>query len=277
MRRIQDIQTDAPINAGNSGGPLVDLDGYVVGLNTFILSEGGGSEGLGFAIPARIILFVYQNLRKYGHVHRTEIQAGAQEITSTLAEGLGLTQDWGVVISDVTPGGPADQAGLKVQDIVSSVDSRQIVGLPGFTAALYLHPPDEVLMLDVLRGSQKVSLIVPALQHHDQEDELADFIDPHNLIARLGVFVLDFNEKIRSALPDMRIPSGVIVVAQSPELNAYTSSLHAGDVIHTLNRTPIDSVEQLRAVFHELKPAQSVALQIERGGKLEYLAFDWGD
>ena len=98
------IQTDAPINPGNSGGPLVDTEGYVVGINTFILSEAGGSEGLGFAIPARIVRFVYESLRKYGHVHRIEVKAGAQTITESLAKGLGLAQNWGVVIDDVIAG-----------------------------------------------------------------------------------------------------------------------------------------------------------------------------
>ena len=172
------IQTDAPINPGNSGGPLVNLDGDVIGLNTFILSEGGGSEGLGFAIPARIVGFVYANLRKYGHVHRTEIQVGAQTVTPTLAAGLGLAQNWGVVVSDVIPKGPADAAGLKVQDIVVAIDGRPILGLPGLTAALYLHPVDQVVRLEVLRGNQKISLNVPAIEDQDKEDHLADFIDP---------------------------------------------------------------------------------------------------
>ena len=102
------IQTDAPINPGNSGGPLVDMEGNVVGINTFILSGSGGSEGLGFAIPARVVRFVYDNLRKYGHVHRSEIEAGAQTITPSLAAGLGLKRSWGVLISDVNPEGPAE-------------------------------------------------------------------------------------------------------------------------------------------------------------------------
>src|ERR1700734_2460978 len=149
------IQTDAPINPGNSGGPLVDMNGSVVGLNTFILSQGGGSEGLGFAIPARIVDFVYHSLRQYGHVHRVEIGATAQEITPTLAEGLQLAQHWGVIVADVKPDGPAATAGLQVQDIVLTADDRRIETLPGLSSALYLHRLDQVLKLEILRGEQK--------------------------------------------------------------------------------------------------------------------------
>ena len=105
------IQTDAPINPGNSGGPLIDLDGYVIGLNTFIVSKGGGSEGLGFAVPARIVRFVYDNLRKYGFVQRAEIGV-AHKRSRPPSQPTGLSRDWGVVIADVTPFGPAGAAGL---------------------------------------------------------------------------------------------------------------------------------------------------------------------
>jgi hypothetical protein len=110
-----------------------------------------------------------------------------------------------------------------VQDIVCSVDGRQITGLPGFAAALALHPPNEPLLLDVLRGWQKFSFIVSAAQHHATEDDLADFIEPQNLIAHLGLFVHDLDYKLCEVLPFIRIPSGVAVVAQSQELNSYTS------------------------------------------------------
>ena len=265
------IQTDAPINPGNSGGPLVDLEGYVIGLNTFILSQGGGSEGLGFAIPARVVMFVYQSLRKYGHVHRTEIQALAQDITPTLAAGLGLSREWGVVVSDVLPGGPAAAAGLLQRDIVLAVDDHMILGLPGLTAALYLHPPDEVVRMRVLRGTQTVSLNIPALQHQDNVDQLVNFIDPNNRIGRLGIYVMDFDDKIRAAMPDLRIASGVVVLGQSLDLNSLTGDLHAGDIIHALNREPIVSAEQLRSAVRQLKPGDPLVLQVERQGQLQYI------
>jgi len=244
-------------------------------LNTFILSEGGGSEGLGFAIPARIVGFVYKNLRKYGHVHRTEIQVSAQTVTPTLAAGLGLAQNWGVVISDVVPKGPADVAGLKVQDVVLAIDGRPILGLPGLTAALYLHPADQVVRIDVLRGNQKISVNVPAFEEQEKEDHLADFIDPNNRIGRLGVYVMDLDDQLRSAISsEVRIPSGVVVLGQSLDLNALTSNLHAGDIIHALNRVSIQSVDQLRSALRGLKPGDPVVLQIERLGQLQYVDFE---
>ena len=174
------LQTDAPINPGNSGGPLVDMNGSVVGINTFILSQGGGSEGLGFAIPARVVDFVYHSLRKHGHVHRVEIGAGAQEITPTLAEGLHLPQRWGVVVDDVKPDGPAAAAGLQIQDIILTADDRRIETLPSLSAALYLHRLDQVVKLEILRGNEKKTLFVPAIEQRDHMDELLDAVNPDN-------------------------------------------------------------------------------------------------
>jgi serine protease Do len=269
------IQTDAPINPGNSGGPLVDADGYVVGINTFILSQGGGSEGLGFAIPARVVDFVYHSLRKYGHVHRVEIKAGAQEITPSLAEGLSLPRTWGVIVDDVTPGGPADSAGLRVQDIILQADDRPVNTLPAFTAALYLHPLDHVLKLQVLRGKDAITLNVPVLEMKDPMDALTTMVDSRsNLVARLGILALDLNDQLRSMVGDLRDPIGVVVVARAAELISPETGLRTGDVIHSLNGHPIDSVEALRTATRQLRSGQAAALQIERDGGFLYLAFE---
>jgi serine protease Do len=105
------IQTDASINPGNSGGPLVDMAGRVVGLNTMIFSQSGGSEGIGFAIPSDTLRNVYTQIRKEGHVHRGQIGVSVETVTPVLAAGLSLGQDWGVLVADVTPGGRQGESG----------------------------------------------------------------------------------------------------------------------------------------------------------------------
>jgi serine protease Do len=269
------IQTDAPINPGNSGGPLVDSEGYLIGINTFILSSGGGSEGLGFAIPARIVSFVYENLRKYGHVHRIEVKAGAQTITDPLAKGLGLAQNWGVVIDDVTPGGPAEAGGLKIGDIVFSADGRLIATLPAFTSALYLHPLDQALRLEVLRGRERKTLYIAAMEMKDSMDALSEISSsPDNLVNRLGILALDLNDDLRAMLGSLRNPAGVVVVARVADFLSSTTGLETGDVIHSVNQMPIDSLNSLRAALRRIKPHDPVVLQVERGGGFQWLAFE---
>ena len=269
------IQTDAPINPGNSGGPLVDIEGNVVGINTFILSGSGGSEGLGFAIPARVVRFVYDNLRKYGHVHRSEIEAGAQTITPSLAAGLGLKRSWGVLISDVKPEGPAEAAGLKIGDIVLTADDRPIDTLPAFTAALYLHPVDQVLKVDVLRASEKKSLVIPVLQEKHPMDQLLDLANPEsNLVTQLGILAVGIDERIRSMVGALRISSGVIVLGRAASLLGPDVGLTTGDVIHAVNNRPVDTVDNLRSALSQLKGGDSVAMQVERQGKLQFVAFE---
>jgi serine protease Do len=269
------IQTDAPINPGNSGGPLVDTDGYVLGLNTMIYSQGGGSEGLGFAIPARVVRFVYQSLRKFGHVHEVEIQAAAQDITPSLAEGLALSQSWGVIIADVVPDGAAAAADLRIGDIVISADDRPIATLPALTAAMYLHPLDQVMKVVVLRGTEKKTLEISVRERRDPMDKLRDNVDPQkSLVPALGVLAINLSDELRSAIGDLRIANGVAVIARAANLIGPETGLKSGDVIHAVNKTPIDSVDALRAVMQNIKPNSPVVLQIEREGKLQWLAFE---
>jgi serine protease Do len=269
------IQTDAPINPGNSGGPLVDMNGSVVGVNTFILSEGGGSEGLGFAIPARIVDFVYHSLRKYGHVHRVQIGADAQEITPTMADGLHLAQRWGVIIADVKPDGPAAAAGLQIQDIVLAADDRRVETLPELSSALYLHRLDKVLKLDVLRGDGRLTLYIPAVEQRDPMDQLFDAADPEKtLIPKFGILGIDLTSDLRSQIGPLRIPSGVVVLGRAADLITPDTGLQTGDVIHSLNTTPITSMDTLRQAVRVLKTGDPVVLQVERSDGLTYLSFE---
>ena len=269
------IQTDAPLNPGNSGGALVDIDGNLVGINTLMLSQGGGSEGLGFAIPAAIVKFDYESLRKYGHVQRVAFGARGQSITPTLAAGLGLSRSWGVIISNVAAGGFAHIGGIQVGDIVLAVDSRRIDDFPSFINALYLHHPGEVLRINVLRGAKEVSVVVPVMVHHDKIESLADIPDlQRTLIAELGIFVADIDGKLQHLLHGDDDDSGVLVVADTGSANSIDTGVETGDIIRAINRVPLQSVSQLQATVRQLKPGEPVVLQVERSGKLQYLPFE---
>ncbi len=269
------LQTDAPINRGNSGGPLVDMDGYLIGINTFIFSSSGGSEGLGFAIPAKVVQFVFERLRKQGHVDRSEIGATAEAITPLLAAGLNLPVDTGVIISDVTPGGPAEAAGMKVEDIVLSVDGKPIKALPMLDASLYLHATDQAMTVEVLREKTKLTLHIPVIAEKHDVDRLLDLVDPReNLVPRLGVLGFEINDKIREMLPDLRVKSGVIVVARTAYAGSTDAELKPGDVIHAFNGTPVTSLEDLRGDMRRLRSGDPVVLQIERDGRFDFIPFE---
>ena len=154
------VQTDTPINPGNSGGALVNANGDLVGINTFILSSSGGNQGLGFAIPEGVVASAYPQLVKFGHIHQPAIGALVQTITPELAAALRLKRDYGVIISDISPGGPADTAGIKIQDVVLNVDGVAISSLPQFAQSLYLHKTGDHAAIEILRGSDRLKIDV---------------------------------------------------------------------------------------------------------------------
>ncbi len=268
------IQTDAPVNPGNSGGPLVNVDGELVGINTFILTQSGGNEGLGFAIPSGVVAFASPQLRKYGHIHRGGIGVSVQTITPTLAAGLGLSKDSGVIVSDVQPGGPADTAGLKIQDVILGVNGRPMDSVPMFGYTFFTQPPGELVKLDVLRGSDRLTLEVPIVERPHEMDRLVDFANPDkNLIQKLGVLGVEIDKQVAALISDLREPTGVLVAAKTLGTGSPENSLTTGDVIHALNGTPVTSLESLRSALDQIKPDGPVVLQIERDGKLMYLSF----
>ncbi len=268
------VQTDTPINPGNSGGPLVDPDGELVGINTFILSSSGGNQGLGFAIPAGVVAYAYPQLVKYGHIHEPEIGAILQTITPELAAGLHLPRDYGVIVSDVVPGGPADQAGLKIQDIIVRVDGIRTGSLPLFSQSLYMHGSGEHAKLEVLRGSDRLQLDVSLEERPHKVDSLVDSVDPvKNLVSHLGILGIELNPDLAHSLPDLRIPSGIIVAAKTLGAGIGEVPLQTGDVIHGLNGTTVTNLADLREGLAKLAPGDAVVLLIERYGQIIYVSF----
>jgi serine protease Do len=268
------VQTDTPINPGNSGGPLLDADGELVGINTFILSSSGGNQGIGFAIPAGVVAYAYPQLVKYGHIHEPEIGAILQTITPELAAGLHLVRDYGVIVSDVVPGGPADQAGLRIQDIIVRVDGIRTGSLPLFSQSLYMHGSGEHAKLEVLRGSDRLQLDVSLAERPHKVDSLVDSVDPvKNLVSHLGILGIELNPDLAHSLPDLRIPSGIIVAAKTSGSGTGEVPLQTGDVIHGLNGTTVTSLADLREGLAKLAPGDAVVLLIERYGQLIYVSF----
>ena len=268
------VQTDTPINPGNSGGPLVDADGGLVGINTFILSTSGGNQGLGFAIPAGVVASAYPQLLKYGHIHQPTIGALVQTITPELAAGLHLERDFGVVVSDLSPGGPAETAGLKIQDVILSVDGSPTGNLPLFAHSLSLHKSGERAKVEVLRGSDQVQLDIPLVERPHKEDSLTDIADPvKNIVRPLNILGIELTLDLARSLPDLRIPTGVIVAARTSGSRTAEIPLQTGDVIHGLNGTTITTLDGLREALAKQKPGAAIALQIERDGQLFYVSF----
>jgi len=267
------IQTDAAINPGNSGGPLVNVDGEVVGVDTFILSQSGGNEGLGFAIPCSVVNLAYQQLRKFGHLHRPEIGIVVQTITPTLAEGLKLPRNFGVVISDVLPGGPAEAAGVRIGDVLLAIDSKAASSVPYVAFHLMSRESGDKVHLDILRGNLRLGFDVALMDPPKDMDQITALADPEkNLVPTLGILAIEINERIAAMVPELRDPFGIIVAARAAGATAEVP-LTAGDVIRTLNGEPMTTLERLRNALKALPPGAAVVLQIQRDQKLMYLAF----
>lgn len=267
------IQTDAAINPGNSGGPLVNVDGEVVGVNTFILSQSGGNEGLGFAIPSGVVGVAYHQLRKFGHLHRAQIGVGLQTITPTLAAALNLPRDYGVVISDVLPDTPAIASGLQIGDVLASIDGRPAENLPFVAFHFFALEFGQKVHLEILRGKNRLTFDVPVAQPPHDMDQVAALADPEkSLVGTLGIVGVEIDQKVAAMVPDLRDPFGIFVAARSTGARVEVP-LQTGDVIRTLNGQPMTTLDRLRNALKSLPPGAPVALQIQRDQKLLFIAF----
>ncbi|HLW52889.1 MAG TPA: trypsin-like peptidase domain-containing protein [Candidatus Angelobacter sp.] len=269
------IQTDAPINPGNSGGPLVNVDGEVVGVNTFILSQSGGNEGLGFAIPSGIVNVIYRQLRKYGHLHRTEIGVSLQSVSPLLATALKLPRNYGVIISDVLPGGPAEASGLLPGDLLISVDGRMADSVPYVGFILFSITAGNKVHLEVQRATDHLVFDVPVVERTDNMDQITSQLDPEkSLVPSLGILGIEIDKNIANMTSGLRDPFGIFVAARS-NAGGREVPLQAGDVIRTLNGQRVTTLDELRGLLKALPPQAPVVLQIQRDQRLMFVAFTW--
>jgi serine protease Do len=269
------IQTDAAINRGNSGGPMFDMDGKVIGINTAIFSPSGGSIGIGFAIPSNLAEPIIAQLREGGSVERGWLGVMVQEVTPDLAEAIGLDVAEGALVANVVEGGPAEDAGLQQGDVILSfagTDIAEMRDLPRVVAntqvgndvevKLWRDGRTETLEVEVGRMEpQTASLAQPEAQ--EQEEQLAE-----SLGAKLAA--VDRDTADRFDLPAET--EGVVVITVEPDSPAAEAGLRPGDLIRRIDNEQVTTVEQVSASLAEAAQGQRSALMlVERAGNPLFL------
>jgi len=234
------IQTDAPINPGNSGGALVNLQGELIGINTAIIGPSGGSVGIGFAIPTNMVREVMDQLVRYGEVRRGQLGVMIQDLTSDLAQAMGLPdQQTGAVIAKVEPGSAAERAGLKVGDVITEVDKMPVRGSADLRNKIGLLRVGNVAELTILRGRRSMVIratLTAPLQTVLQGGEISPLLE---------------GASFAPTSPASSSASGVEIVAVQAGSKASTAGLRKGDVITSVNQEPVHRPEEFTAKVKE--------------------------
>lgn len=264
------IQTDAAINPGNSGGALIDMDGDLIGVNSFILSRSGTSSGVGFAIPAAVVRRVVETAVGGGRaVVRPWLGARTQSVTPELAKGLGLATPQGAVVADLWPGGPAQRAGLRQGDIVLQVDGRPAPDAATLSYAIGNHRPGDAVQLTVRRNGREQAVTLPA-----EPPPAVPAKDERTLAGRNpfdGATVVNLSPAVADELGiDPFTPAGVMVTGVQRGL-ALNVGLRPGDIVREVNGVRITTVRTLTDTLST--PQRGWRVTIERNGQLVTATF----
>jgi serine protease Do len=276
------IQTDAAINRGNSGGPLFNMDGEVIGVNTAILSPTGGSIGIGFAMSSSVVTNVVEQLREFGETRRGWLGVRIQDVNDDIAEGLGLDDARGALVTDV-PEGPAQEAGVEVGDVILSFDGQEIadtrelvriVGDSGVgeTVRMLVYRDGETRTLRVTLGRRETAEAAgTAAPGATPEPEPSGEI--------MGLTVTPLTDELRDQLGAEGVASGLVIEEVDPASDASGKGLQAGDVITEVAQQPVRSVEDFQDRVDSARDAgqKSILLLIRRGGNPRFVALALDD
>lgn len=253
------IQTDAAINPGNSGGALVGLDGRLLGINTSIFSPTGSYAGIGFAIPANMVERIVDASDKGGKVLRPWFGATGQEVTSDLADSLGLDRPGGVLVNAVYPGGPADKAGLQVGDVVTELEGRLVDDPATMISLLATHSVGGKVKIKVMRDRKMMTLGVPLIAAPEVPKRDETMLPKGHLFA--GAKVANMSPALADELQFDIMSKGVIVLAIERGSSAHRAGLRPGDFIVSINDKPIKSVADLNASWTGYKGVMEVKIK----------------
>ena len=276
------IQTDAPINRGNSGGPLFDMDGNVIGVNSAIFSPTGGSVGIGFAIPSNMVREVIGQLEKYGSTRRGWLGVRVQTLTDDLAEGMGVPGANGALVADVTDGGPADKAGIRNGDVIVAFDGKPVPDSRALPREVADTAAGKPVNIDILRGGKKMTLhaVVAKLQNDDDKSKQAPqpTAKPSPKSSRLGLSLTALDDAARSKYKLPKDASGVVVSDIDPLGPAADKNFRPGDIIVEVQNQAVRSPDDVnKLVDANAKAGKKVTLLlVSRGGDLTYVAVRTG-
>ncbi|ASJ70472.1 DegQ family serine endoprotease [Granulosicoccus antarcticus] len=263
------IQTDVAVNPGNSGGPLFNTDGEVVGVNSQIYSRSGGYQGLSFSIPINVAMSIANQLKESGFATRGWLGVGIQNVDQSLAESFGLDKPEGALVSQVTAESPADKAGLVSGDIILQFNGRAVAyssALPPLVGAVV---PGETVSMEVLRNGKMKTLDV-TIEPLDEGRQVSAVATPDAIDeSRLGVEVAKVPAK---QAEEMGISSGVVVAKIDPDGVAAKAGIREGDVILSLNRESVDSVSKLEELTKEAPAGEAIPILVQRERSPMFLA-----
>jgi serine protease Do len=276
------IQTDAPINRGNSGGPLFDMQGNVVGVNSAIFSPSGGSVGIGFAIPSNLVRQVIAQIRQFGGPRRGWVGVRIQQVTEDIAEGLGLPSAAGALVAEVTPNGPAAKAGIQNGDLITSFDGRPIGDSRSVPRMVASTPIGKTVPVDVLRKGHKVTLHL-TVERLDEGPQVPlkpgkSAPKPKTKLSELGLSLGPIDGDARAQYKLKASLRGVLVVDVAPDSPAAEMNLRPGDVIVEVQKQPVHTPEDvIRRIEADAKAGRKVELMlVSRDGGLTYVALRLG-
>lgn len=261
------LQTDAPINQGNSGGALVNTRGELVGINSQILSPNGGNIGIGFAIPSNMAKTVMDQLIGKGKVQRGMLGVGIQPVTGDLAAGLGLKEVRGVVINSVTAGGPADRAGVKTGDVILKLNGKDVNDPNELRNTIAAASPGTEVTLTISREGkqQDIRARLGELTAENARTEQQQGGGEEGG-ARLGITVAPLTPDLASQLGIRRGTEGLVVQSVDPAGPAAQAGLQSGDVIQQVNRQPVRNPDDMRRALQR-SGGSAPLLLINRGGQ----------
>ena len=278
------IQTDASINRGNSGGPLFNLDGEVIGINTAIFSQTGGSVGIGFAISANLATQVVGQLQDYGRTRRGWLGVFIQEVTEDIADSLGLDSAKGALIASVTEAGPADEAGLQAGDVIIRFDGKDVIKSRDLPRIVAETPVETTVDVEVVRGAERKTLSVTlgeleqaengGLLSRSQSKEKTN----DTRIENIGLTVAPLTEELAEKFDLDTGETGIVVVDVKDGSPAADKGVQPGDIIRRLNQSAITSVDKLIEGIASAKKEgrKGVLMLIESDGQTRFvqISFD---